>query len=325
MHIAAHSPDYLPHHASGGERTLHAYLKALQEKGHEVRTIVYKAYQNYEYDSVECFSRKSMREVYEWADIAISHLGALGECINMCRTYDVPMVYYLHNSIMNDSMVRYKGPNGEQAVDWIGLIYNTEWVRKELNHPHKSEVCWPLIGDFKKIQPGNKVVMINLNQNKGAKVFYWLAEMFPEVEFLGVKGYGKQILRDLPNVEIVENTPDIKAIYSQAKVVLMPSVYESFGMVAAECMMQGIPLIASDTPGLKECLGEYPTYPVEIQAWHKLLSRLLNDGGYYEKMRNFAIQRGKKIRIIQKTHVENFEKFLIEHHESYCNQKDQHG
>ncbi len=141
------------------------------------------------------------------------------------------------------------------------------------------------------------------------------------MEFLGVKSYGKQILRDLPNVEIVENTPNVREIYAQAKVVLMPSTYESFGMVAGECMLQGIPVLASDTEGLKECLGEYPTYEVDFEKWKGLLSELLNNEPYYKKMRNFAIQRGDKIRKIQAEHLNIFEKFLINHHESYHNKK----
>ncbi len=321
MKIVAHTPDYLPYHASGGERTLHAYLKAMQERGHEIKVVVYKSYQNYEYDNVECFTREKMRPIYEWSDIAVSHLGALGECINLCRLEDRPMVYYLHNSIMNSSLSNYAGPNGEQGTDWIGLIYNTEYVKNELKHPHKSVVCHPRIGEFEQIETGNKVVLMNLNENKGAKIFYWLAEAFPEVEFLGVKGYGKQVLRDLPNVEIVENTENVREIYAQAKVVLMPSIYESFGMVAAECMLQGIPVLASDTEGLKECLGKYPTYPVDFEKWHGLLHDLLDDKDYYKKMRNFAIRTGDNIRKTQQKHLDIFEKFLIQHYESYHNKK----
>jgi len=131
----------------------------------------------------------------------------------------------------------------------------------------------------------------------------------------------KRALRNA-GVEIVPNTDNVSEIYKQAKVVLMPSKYESFGMVAAECMLQGIPVIASDTGGLKECLGDYPTYKLDLDLWEKVLKELLNDETIYKKMRNFATVRGKKIKQIQLTHIDKFENFLINHYENYSNQKN---
>ena len=40
----------------------------------------------------------------------------------------------------------------------------------------------------------------------------------------------------------------------------MPSQSESWGRVGAEAMTMGIPVIASDTPGIRECMGDAAWY-----------------------------------------------------------------
>lgn len=48
---------------------------------------------------------------------------------------------------------------------------------------------------------------------------------------------------------------DVREIYRVSDIVLMPSRQESFGRVAAEAMMNGLPLVAFDIPALREVIG----------------------------------------------------------------------
>jgi glycosyltransferase involved in cell wall biosynthesis len=98
-----------------------------------------------------------------------------------------------------------------------------------------------------------------MNEAKGGKVFWELARIMSDRKFIGVRGaYGHQIdyPKDLPNVTIYKNDPDVKKIYEQSRIVIMPSEYESWGRVAIEAASSGIPVIANPTPGLTESLGE---------------------------------------------------------------------
>lgn len=72
---------------------------------------------------------------------------------------------------------------------------------------------------------------------------------------------------------------DVRVIYSQADVVLMPSRQESFGRVAAEAMMNAIPLVAFDIPALREVIGEGGLLvPVEDQeAFTAAVRKLAED------------------------------------------------
>lgn len=71
-----------------------------------------------------------------------------------------------------------------------------------------------------------------------------------------------------PQQEIVENfarhgeggsfckylgfVEDIRAIYSAVDIVVMPSRWEGFGLVAGEAMAAGLPVVATDAPGLRD-------------------------------------------------------------------------
>ena len=131
------------------------------------------------------------------------------------------------------------------------------------------------------------MTLINVNPDKGAHVFYELARRFPAQKFLGVEGsYGEQIIRtDLPNVEWVAHVPGHlmrERVYARTKVLLMPSVYESYGRTAVEAMVSGIPVIAHPTLGLREALADAGTYAHrdDIDAWQNALRGVLNPDGW---------------------------------------------
>jgi glycosyltransferase involved in cell wall biosynthesis len=50
--------------------------------------------------------------------------------------------------------------------------------------------------------------------------------------------------------------PQIEAYYESADVVVIPSRWEGFGLVAAEAMRAGLPVIASNVGGLKEIVDD---------------------------------------------------------------------
>ena len=90
-------------------------------------------------------------------------------------------------------------------------------------------------------------------------------------------------LRALPSesVTVVGKVADVRGAYSQCDVVFMPSKVESFGRVAAEAMLNGVPVVASDLPPVREVLGDdeggllYP--PGEVDSAADQLKRLIRD------------------------------------------------
>jgi glycosyltransferase involved in cell wall biosynthesis len=58
-----------------------------------------------------------------------------------------------------------------------------------------------------------------------------------------------------PHVRFRSHDPDVKNIYADVDAVLVPSLAESFCRIAAEAMMNRLPVVASDLPALRELLA----------------------------------------------------------------------
>jgi hypothetical protein len=146
----------------------------------------------------------------------------------------------------------------KNIAPWPTNISRTEIVRPIM---HRDKIVIP--GEFH----GDKITLINANQNKGTHVLYEIARRMPTRNFLGVLPYyGERTLPASPpqNIEWVKFDDDIRNILRQTRILLMPSYYESYGRVAVEAMINGIPVIYS-RPAAKSL---YPGGSTEgLDAW----------------------------------------------------------
>lgn len=91
---------------------------------------------------------------------------------------------------------------------------------------------------------GECITLINANILKGLPIFVALAQRFPQRKFLGVKPYYNKInVPNLPNIEWMEIQDDIRNVLKKTRILLVPSLYESWGRVAFEAMFNGIPIL----------------------------------------------------------------------------------
>jgi hypothetical protein len=126
----------------------------------------------------------------------------------------------------------------KNITPWPLQIVRTEVVRPIL---HREKVI------FEAETPGDCITLINANVNKGVQQFLALARMIPDRKFLGVLPYyGERTVPPAPpNVEWVPFADDIRTILRRTRILLVPSYYESFGRVAVEAMVNGIPVLYS--------------------------------------------------------------------------------
>ncbi len=85
---------------------------------------------------------------------------------------------------------------------------------------------------------------------------------------------------------------DLPAIYQQAQVFVLPSVFEGFGIPVLEALNSKIPVITSNTSSLPEAGGPHSMYinPVSCKELEEALFRVLSD----TQLRNSMIVNGYK-------------------------------
>jgi glycosyltransferase involved in cell wall biosynthesis len=72
-------------------------------------------------------------------------------------------------------------------------------------------------------------------------------------------------LKLLPHINFLGARSDVEAIVNSVDLVMMPSAYEPFGMVAAEAFCLNKPVVGHNVDGLGELLTQHPLgYPVNL-------------------------------------------------------------
>lgn len=315
--IMAHVHAYVPEHNAGAETTIHDILKFLVKRGWEAH-VVLKYYggqtaRDYEIDGVQVHvpghKNRDFLHYLGKADVTISHLECSRHTHMLSNMFHKPTVHLVHNT-------------HPLTVQWMqgadALIINTDWISKEPAYAEWSKPKMvlqpPVCPEDYKTTRGKSVTLVNLWEDKGAEIFYELAKRMPDVTFLGVRGgYGEQVIKDLPNVTVMEHTSEMKDVYGKTKVILMPSKYESFGRVGVEAMASGIPTLAHPTPGLLESLGDSGTFADrnDSDAWEKALRDLLKPAKY-GKVSKLALARSKALADQRDTQLDYLGFFMEE-------------
>jgi glycosyltransferase involved in cell wall biosynthesis len=282
MNILASFHLYPPKHNCGAEWMAHNIFKHLISKGHNVRVLLHQAnrYQIknlYEFEGVDVFppAQNIIENLMRWSDCVITHLDYTRWTIHAAKLYKKPVIHFIHNSHLYPEIV--------DAERNQHIVYNSQWLKDKLQYKWSNFILTPPC-DFREYDNGidtesnEYITLINLNENKGGKIFEQIAMALPNKKFLGVLGsYDEQIIPKLPNITIVPNTTDIKQWYAKTRILLMPSAYESWGRTATEAMCNGIPVICTEAEGLKENCGTAGIYIKkrdDIKSWVEAIVKL---------------------------------------------------
>jgi glycosyltransferase involved in cell wall biosynthesis len=159
------------------------------------------------------------------------------------------------------------------------------------------------------------ITFINPSFEKGVSVFMPLAKLAakecPEIKFLVVQSRGRwgnalHVLKfkpeDFPNVKVIGHQTDMRPVYASTRALLLPSLWhESGARVIAEAQLNGIPILASNTGGSAELVGqggkifdlpetakekktEVHVTEDDLRPWLEEIKRLWHDPAYYDQM-----------------------------------------
>lgn len=293
MKLLAYVHAFPPTHNAGAELMLHSMLRWMVQNGHGATVLCsHGVREPYEYEGVQVdtASPANIRKLFPKSDVILTHLDRTHEAVLASRRHQRPLVHIVHN----DAQLK---AHGVEPKDAQLVVFNSRWVAAAHRWTGPYIVMPPPVfaDDYRVKNEGDAVTLVNLTVQKGALTFFRLALDEPHRRFVGVLGgYGQQHIPDVipNNVEIWQNSPDMKKVYSNTRVLLMPSTYESWGRCAIEAAASGIPTIAGPTPGLKESLGMAALFavPGRVTHWRQHLRRL-DSPRFYERFSTLARAR----------------------------------
>ena len=280
MNVLVITKLYFEHNKSGGERYLHTFLKYLQgAKDVNLKVLIpdSKELRHVNYDGIdlnyttEKFDDKFMGYI-NTCDLVITHLDLAFETVNYCLKIKKPVIKIFHNCIEQyNSFIENKNVVKVFNSNFVKHAYMNRGltpVNHYLIYPHLDyELHWKyqrFLTDADETGR-NYITFVNPSENKGAKVVLELAKQNTDKKFLIVEGgyyphHQRHYLDEfhkLPNCHVIKNTDNmIRDVYSKSNIVLMPSDYESYGLVAAEASAMGIPVVINrESKGLIENMG----------------------------------------------------------------------
>ncbi len=245
-------PNYPPRSRVGAFLATHQFMRHLVSEGHGVTVAAMSATgKSWTVDDVPVITgirgRTHLAGLAREHDVVVSHFGDGGTGQWIAQRADKPDVRIVHGHINT-------GPECDL------LVFNSQSSRDAVDVVRSpTVVCHPPTDPTEyATTPGSMVTIINLSEDKGAKVAWRVAQKMSNRPFLGVRGaYGTQLKPRVDNFAIVPTTRHMRdEVYAHTRVLLMPSAYETWGMTGIEAMASGIPVIAHPTPGLLESLGD---------------------------------------------------------------------
>ncbi|MDB5871018.1 MAG: hypothetical protein JWQ07_460 [Ramlibacter sp.] len=226
------------------------------------------------------------------------------------REAGIPVVFYLVNGGYKDAA----------TFKYVSVIVTDTEATAQLFKERLNLTCHP-IGKFIDLNlikaPQRKpefITFINPSFEKGVNVFLPLARMalteVPEAKFLVVQSRGRwgvalKVLgytpEDFPNVKVIGHQKDMRAVYAATRALLLPSTWhESGARVIPEALLNGIPVIASNSGGSAELVGKGGKvfdFPEDVKTkrdtrapddvvrpWVEEVRKIVRDQTYYEEL-----------------------------------------
>ena len=292
--------NYPPIHNAGAETMAHAINRWLAGRGHSIEVVSRQAVAGVaDWEGITVRKRGPIRwfdRSFAAADVALTHLDETAIAVAAAARTGTPLGHVLHND---------RWGTWERIPDNAALLVsNTEWIASRI--PERLAgvpvaVVYPPTLDVEECpledDRRDAVTLVNLLEAKGAPLFYTLAERAPHRPFLGVTGaYGAQLPPPpLPNLRTFRNRADMRPTWSRTRVLVAPSIYESFGKAAVEALAHGIPVIAHPTDGLVESLGEAGIFADrdDVDAWLEALEALDDPTEYAARSRKARRTRAR--------------------------------
>ncbi|HZT86897.1 MAG TPA: glycosyltransferase [Stellaceae bacterium] len=232
-------------------------------------------------------------------DVALVQDGSFRELASALEQANIPPVGYFHGLEFEDWRRDGRPLTRQDLPPRMRFFANSGFTagRFERQYGLKPTIVPPVFRRelYETRWEPKTATFINPVPEKGLDIVLEMARRCPDIPFVFVKGWPlkprqslqlRKALRRLPNVELRSTVTDMRVIYRQCRVLLVPSMWEreTWGRVASEAHCSGIPVLGSDRGGLPEAIGPGGVIlPVTAPAeeWAAALRRLWDDKSWF--------------------------------------------
>jgi glycosyltransferase involved in cell wall biosynthesis len=232
-------------------------------------------------------------------------------------------IAYKHTS--NNALQGYKKIPGHIALnlsylffDKIVLLYSDAkkevlWNRKKIQIINNGVESFLSVKNHKNSQKINMLCISRLDSNKG---IMWLINVFMntfgnndnvQLQIAGIGDLYDELndfikSRNSSNIKLLGFVKDINSELCNADIFILPSKFESFPLSILEAMSAGLPIIATNTGGIKEMVSD---------KMNGYLVNYLNDKDLKDSMLN--LYQNEELRISQGNYSSKLfaERFII--------------
>lgn len=167
-----------------------------------------------------------------------------------------------------------------------------------------------------------RVLFINPVPAKGVSRAWALAESRPDIPFTFRRGWPLSAADEaalvrraagLPNVELRPVCRVPRELYAQARLLLAPHPSEGRPRVVLEAQVNGIPVLGTDSPGVREAVGPgglLVPFDAPDADWLEALSLLWDDAETYERLAEAARLHSLRPEVDPDTICDRFEEVV---------------
>jgi len=253
---------YPPLWAMGGEVSTHRTIRTIPDSRAFIQTVE----EPYELDGVEVRPLPDISilgiatAIAEDLDAVFTHSSLSEPAVRAARKLRKPSLLGIHAP-------RRFAPDLIRAARGATVrIYNTDAAKEDWRDPSGWVLHPPAVRLEVVDGPRDAYTLASSLVNKGSKQVLELAKILPDKRFIivrspaeathGLRGFEKMAAA-LPNVEVWDRLEphEMGKLWSQTRIVLVPSNYETYGLVAVEAAWWGIPSVHVNTPHVLEGIG----------------------------------------------------------------------
>jgi hypothetical protein len=325
MTVTALSHGYPPYWNMGGEVSLHRTLCAINNR----RVVFTDTKKDYSFEGIEVKKintpnvldtqarplpiAKQLQEVDAKVVIGQNELSL--PAVKAARIIGATSIVNVHTPPRFGSGIREAVINSDYA------IYNTQTAATQWGEPDALVIHPPISKIPSNTSTnGDAYTLLSSLRNKGVQVVLDLARLHPDKRFIIVRSpaepthgikHLEEIAETLSNVELHPRVSPEKVYkyLEQTRILLVPSLYETYGMSAIEAAGFGIPSIHVDTPHVREGIGKAAVLikPLSLDGAAKGIDLIEGD---YQNYSDSARARAEWIHNRQEQELDSFSQFI---------------